>query len=322
MPKTLHRRPARIGLISPTTRPAVLTRHRMADPTSCLLERMRAAGIKPSDPSAIILDHRVHRFHVEGDKRGSRNGWAVLYADHGAGGSWKAGVFVTWSARDTWRMTRQEKGALARMREAKVQALRERDTEHKAAAARAAELWGKTRPAAPHHPYLVKKRIAPGPARQLGEMLVLRIVDADDNLHGLQFIGPDGQKRMLTGTDKRGHLIWVVGSLPADVIIIAEGFATAATVARDFAGAAVLAAIDCGNLPPVAEAIRARHPAAKLVIAADDDRLTPGNPGLTRAREAARSVGATLIRPAWPPGSPLELSDFNDAACFMEAAHV
>ena len=57
----------------------------------------------------------------------------------------------------------------------------------------------------------------------------------------------------------------------------------------------------------------ARRPRAQLVIAADDDCETDGNPGLTAARKAANAVGATVAVPAreQPDGRKL---DFNDLA--------
>ncbi|MGC8703814.1 MAG: toprim domain-containing protein, partial [Thiomonas sp.] len=111
----------------------------------------------------------------------------------------------------------------------------------------------------------------------------------------------------------------VAGSLFAGrLIVIAEGFATASTAASQFPGACVLAAIDAGNLQPVAMAIRAKYPDSEIVIVADDDRLTPGNPGLTKARAAAAAVGGKVARPVWPPGIPLEATDINDAAIYLE----
>jgi hypothetical protein len=64
-------------------------------------------------------------------------------------------------------------------------------------------------------------------------------------------IGHDGAKKLLTGGQKRGHFIIVQGELPADLIVVAEGFATAMTAASQFPGACVLAAIDTGNLKPM-----------------------------------------------------------------------
>ena len=298
---------------------ALLSQRPPADPVAGLLEQMRVVGIEPTDPGVIVADGVIHRFRVEGDKPGTLNGWAVLHADHGAAGSWKAGATCGWSSKSTARMSRTEKDVFhAAMRQAKAEAQRQREVEHQLAAERAANLWSKAKPASADHPYLVRKRIEPGNARQSGDLLALKIEDIDGNTRSLQYIGPDGAKRMLSGGAKRGHFITVAGSLPAEVIVIAEGFATASTVATRFPGAAVLAAIDAGNLLPVADAVRHRYPDAPIVIAADDDRLTEGNPGLTKAREAAAAVGARLIRPAWPEGAPESLTDFNDLAVFME----
>ena len=285
---------------------------------------MRAAGIEPTDPGVIVADGVIHRFRVEGDRAGTLNGWCALHSDHGAAGSWKAGATCTWSSKSTTSMSRAEKDAFhASIRHAKAEAQRQREVEQQHAAERAADLWSKARPASEvlpvaTHPYLRRKRIASGNARQSGDLLVLKIQDIGGSIRSLQYIGTDGTKRMLSGGAKRGHFILVAGSLPADLIVIAEGFATASTVATQFPGAAVLAAIDAGNLLPVAEVVRRLYPDAQLVVAADDDRLTDGNPGLSKAREAAAAVGGRLIRPEWPPGSPLELSDFNDLAGWLD----
>lgn len=51
----------------------------------------------------IIPDGKLHRLHIEGDKRGTRNGWYVLHLDGvpaGAFGSWKLGLSQDWCARD------------------------------------------------------------------------------------------------------------------------------------------------------------------------------------------------------------------------------
>lgn len=301
------------------TRAALLAMAPPADPVAGLLDMMRAAGIEPTDTGVIVADGFLHRFRVEGDKAGSLNGWFVLHRDHGAAGTWKGGASCTWSSKSATRMSRAEKDAFhASIRQAKAEAQRQREADHQAAADRASMLWSKATPAKPEHPYLRKKRIPPGNARQSGDLLVLCIEDVNGNARSLQYVDADGTKRMLSGGAKRGHFVLVAGSLPADLIVIAEGFATAMTASTQFPGAAVLAAVDAGNLEPVALAIRAKCPAAEIVICADDDRLTPGNPGLTKARTAAGAVHGKLVRPAWPDDAPESLSDFNDLAVFME----
>ena len=39
------------------------------------------ADLEPSDGSVLTADGQLHRYHVAGDKRASRNGWYVLHAD-------------------------------------------------------------------------------------------------------------------------------------------------------------------------------------------------------------------------------------------------
>ena len=49
-----------------------------------------------------IPDGKIHRFHVPGDRAGSRNGWYVLHLEgiaYGAFGSWKASGSQSWSSR-------------------------------------------------------------------------------------------------------------------------------------------------------------------------------------------------------------------------------
>ncbi len=303
---------------SRSSRAAMLAMAPVALAHQGMLDALRDHGIEPADPGEIVADGVLHRFQVASDKPGSKNGWFVLHSDHGAAGSWKSGVTCTWSAKATAKMTRQEKNEhYFRVRQAQAEAQRQRDAEHRAAAERAGELWSKVRPASPDHPYLLRKRIPPGQARQQGELLVLRIQDVNGNTRSLQYIGPDGVKRMLVGGAKRAHFIIVAGALPADLIVIGEGVATCSTAATQFPNACTLAAIDAGNLEPVAVAIRAKYPAAEIVICADDDRLTPGNPGLTKARAAAGAVGGKLVRPVWPDGAPESLTDFNDLAVYM-----
>lgn len=299
-------------------KPALLSQRPPVDPVAGMLEQMRVVGIEPDDPGLIVADGILHRFRVEGDKPGTRNGWCVLHHDHGAAGTWKGGATCTWSAKSTARMSRAEKDAFhAQMRAAKAEAQRQREVEQQQAAERAADLWSKATQASPVHPYLRRKHVEPGNARQSGDLLMLKIEDIDGETRSLQYIAGDGSKKLLTGGAKRSHFIIVAGSLPASLIVLAEGWATSMTVATQFPGAAVLAAIDCGNLLPVAQALRSRYPAAQIAVAADDDRCTEGNPGLSHAREAAAAVGGKLVRPVWPEGAPQSLSDFNDLAAWM-----
>jgi len=65
-------------------------------------EAIASTGLVP--PEHIDADGSLHRFHVAGDKSGSRNAWYVLHGGGrpaGAFGSWKVGVTHTWSRDQT-----------------------------------------------------------------------------------------------------------------------------------------------------------------------------------------------------------------------------
>ena len=83
-------------------------------------------------------------------------------------------------------------------------------------------------------------------------------------------------------------------------------------------GHAVACAFSAGNLKPVAVALREKYPDTVLVICADDDHLTEGNPGLTKATEAAQSIGGLLAIPCFPATRKDGDTDFNDLARLAE----
>jgi putative DNA primase/helicase len=283
---------------------------------SYIENRLAAAGVAPAE-SLNPTPGKIVRFRAGGDRRGTANGWCIVFDDGaGAAGNWKTGLRTSWGPPDgrSRDLSRERRAELRQQMQAEI-ARREAEQlrQYDAAAERAARLWERARPADPGHPYLRAKGIEPGPARQLGDVLALPIVNVGGSVRSLQFIAPDGTKRLLAGAEKRGNFVEVAGHWRgADVIAIAEGFATAMSAAELLGPDAMLAAVDAGNLWPTAEAARAARPNAVILICADDDRVTPGNPGLTKAREAARAVGGEVIRPRWPQGAPLELSDFND----------
>jgi hypothetical protein len=73
----------------------------------------------------------------------------------------------------------------------------------------------------------------------------------------------------------------------------------------------VVVAFNAGNLEPVARKIRAALPEAMIIMAADDDFRTEGNPGITAADQAARTVNALVAIPRWLDDRGTG-TDFND----------
>lgn len=82
---------------------------------------------------------------------------------------------------------------------------------------------------------------------------------------GAQLIAPTGEKSILPGSTMKGAFV-ALSPLPSEPpvqVVITEGYATALTVSQLTAGC-VVAAISAGNLPNVAQSLRARWPEVKL----------------------------------------------------------
>ena len=147
--------------------------------------------------------------------------------------------------------------------------------------------------------------------------LVVPMRDADGQLWGVQTIRADGGKLYGKGARRTGTFAMLGEMQPGQPVIIAEGFATAATM-REATGLPVAAAFDAGNLVEVARALRAQDPARVIVVAADNDHALPRrdpplpNVGEVKARAAAAEVAGVVLLPAFPADS--SGSDWNDYA--------
>lgn len=182
-------------------------------------------------------------------------------------------------------------GQLERIKQADEARSRERAK----ATRNARALWRNAR-SCDSHPYLARKAVPALGARCQGSLLVIPMYDAEGHLLNCQTIDPDGCKLFLRGGRVTGLYFPIAGT--SDEIYLVEGFATGAALhAHIRPGARVAVAFNAGNLMPVAKAMRAKHPDTPLVIAADNDQWTPGNPGLTYAREAAAQVQADVLYP-------------------------
>lgn len=268
----------------------------MLDATEQFREAIRAAGLTP--PDLIEANGTLRRFSSNG-KRGDDAGWYLLFSDGfpvGCFGDWRTGFSQTWRADIGRTLTPAEKAA----HRDRVQAMRrEREAEEARRKAkvqeRAAAIWKAAAPAPDDHAYLARKGIKPHGARLHKGALLIPMRD-DGVIHSLQFIGGDGDKRFLTGGRVAGCYFSIGDTKGAAALCIAEGFATGATI-HEATGYPVAVAFNAGNLLAVAKAMREKFPDLPLIMCADDDRHTPGNPGLTKATEAARAVGGLLVIP-------------------------
>lgn len=287
------------------------------NPFDVALRQLQDFGL---EVDALDVSGQVKRVKFDADKKGRESGWYVAHlvrADDGR--EIVVGAFGTWKDPDrTQRLKVSTDGLSAAIRAeiqrkaaaAARQAEQARLDKAKEAERRAGEIWGKL-PDSGSSPYLDRKGVRAFGVRFSRGSIVLPVRAADNRLVGLQFIDAEGGKRFLTGTAKTGafHLVGQAGDEPR-VIGIAEGYATAATVHLAREGRLPVAvAFDAGNLKPVAMALRARWPQALLIVLADDDRATAGNPGRAKAEAAAKAVGGL----AWlPPLGEHPGTDWND----------
>lgn len=282
------------------------------NPIDQFRDAMYQAGITP--PASVDADGLLHRFDVDGDRRNSRNGWYALHLDGrpaGVFGSWKTGQSEKWTA-DGQQLTDGERQRYSELAvAAKAQRKRERLQSESQAADFARNSWRLATPASAAHPYLLKKAVKPHGLRQQGTGLLVPLVDQYGALWSVQTILAEGTKRFQTGGRIAGTFSPIGDLTSPPTVLICEGWATGATLHQE-TGHLVLCAMNCGNLLAVAKAARAAWANADLVICADDDRFTDGNPGMTKATEAAKATGARLTYPTFPSGATG--TDFNDLA--------
>lgn len=225
----------------------------------------------------------------------------------------------------------------------------ERKREAKTAAGWAAQVWAKCLPAVEHE-YLTRKRIGPNGARVWGNAEDLRLPGIDDanhwrlmksvgalvapmhdingNVVGIQFIFPkghefEGKQFWPTGMAMGGSFGVIGGWRRSGVLLLAEGFATAATL-HETTGQPVAYAFSANNIGKAAKAIRAKYKQLRILICADDDynteRKTGKNPGVDAAQLAASEIElAAWLKPDFADvlgeadrSVGPKISDFND----------
>jgi len=277
-----------------------------------LKDAMLGAGLKP--PDVIYLDGKLHRFNsgTKGEKGHDKPGWYVVFSDGvpaGRFGCWRSGFESSWKADIGRSLTPVEEMAQSRrLAEAKTQ----RDAEVKKAREVAANtvdlIWSQAGAASPEHPYLQRKGIKTHGARITGDgRLMVPLYNEDGELSSIQYIDHQGGKLYHPG-GQTGSMYWLVGSMDdATTLYIAEGFATAATIA-EVTGQPCAVAYSASNLVPVTGILKEGHPTLDICIVADHDASGVGQ---RYAEQASAKYG---VRMTTPP----VLGDAND---YVQAGH-
>jgi putative DNA primase/helicase len=287
------------------------------------------------DFKSVPADGRFHVADLADDPRGKNDGRIKVFTDRQGGLVWnhKSGerkVFFVNDSRGSGQAIspaeRQRIQAEQQKRQAELLAGQNK------AELRAQSIWRAAQPAPDDHPYLLRKEVKPYGLRvttwqrtlkddqgnkhrlAIDNTLLVPMYDPSRTVRSLQAIFPGKQplfgrdKDFLPGGGRAGLFFWI--GLKTDTVLIAEGYATAATLHQE-SGFRVYIAFAANNLMSVGLTVREKLPAANIVFCADQDLKTKGNPGLTKATEAAEVVGGSV---AVPPIA----GDFNDYHIYLK----
>ena len=228
--------------------------------------------------------------------------------------------------------TAQSKAERERIEAERRRRLAKEEARKQNARRRAWCIWQEAQAAPANHPYLIRKQIKPNGAKvgrwqrtindaagnptaiTVENALLIPMYCSRGTIESVQAIFPERHQQL--GRDKDflpggglAGLFWWIGA-KTETVIISEGFATAATL-HEQTGNRVYLAFTANNLLSVAQIVREKLHDTAIILAADNDTKTAGNPGLTKATKAANAVDGTVIVP------PIPNADFNDYQIFL-----
>lgn len=272
---------------------------------SSFLNAIRLYGL---NPPAKLTPGKIVAFPGFGKKNGNTAARCFLFAD-GCGGwfmDYSTGLFEVWQAKREKPYTDAERRAFkAECERDRMARQAETTLCHQQATVKAQKIWQHAIFADSGNDYCTSKNIKShgtktGDSGSLRGILIVPLYDESLILVNLQFIQSDGTKRFLKCGRKKGCFWWV--GKKTKTVLIAEGFATAASIHQD-TGKQVFIAFDAGNLINVAKIVRAKNPDAEIIICGDNDQSGTGQKA---AREAALNCGGKYLIP------PQAGNDWND----------
>ncbi len=294
-----------------------------------VLNFILSLGILPANLNEqdIILDGQIHRFKTREDKGSNTAGSYCIFTQH-----WPAGWVQDWRKGDavSWTLKREElddegksyfddetyKKNLELSRKHQEELRKQREHDKLVASENARILFEQTSDTQdPYFAYLQRKGIHPHGVKFLNpystnETMLVPIYNINGVIQSIQYIDADGNKKYFYQAPISGGFFpFGLGDNP-DIILVGEGYATMATV-YELTGYPCVAAMDCGNLLHVCMALKGKYTNSKIIITADNDTRSEGNPGISRANHAKDKLN--LLAVIAPTFSNEEFgSDWND----------
>jgi antirestriction protein ArdC/phage/plasmid primase-like uncharacterized protein len=288
-------------------------------------EAIEAQGLILNDEP--IMNGKIQRVPVIGDKQGKKSGAYVGYTDGVPAGfiqNHKTGTKENWKAIGYEFSNGLTKEDLERQKlinqSKRLERQKEQNTEHKTASIEAQEEFKNAKEATNEHPYLKLKGV---------KNYHLKVDDKGNLLMPIKDINGKhwtNQKINVNfkGFNKHGKKegnFFIIGNQnlhQEKELIIVEGYSTGATI-HEAAQKTVIVAIDSGNLIPVTETLDKKYPNSTILIAADNDmrQVLKGkeNVGYNKALEAAKKTQRNIIYPSFSNEEiKANATDFNDLA--------
>lgn len=276
-------------------------------PQDQLISAMLDAGIDP--PDGPIEYGRFVRFDSSGKgSKTKKDGWYIVFdgpVPAGQFGCWRQGLTCNFRAEVNRTLSVADEMALARqIAQAQEERKRQQAQLQESVGDVVARIWEDGAAASPDHPYLKRKQVQPHGLRITGDgRLMVPMLSPDGELTSLQYIGADGDKKYHPGASVSG-CFGVIGAA-SDRVLIAEGFATAATL-HEVTGKQAYIAFSASNIPKVAAHLRENlGSAARIVVVADHDEHGVGR---NYADQAAQSYGASVVM---PPAVGQDANDYH-----------
>lgn len=296
------------------------------------LDQMSRNGITFSGP--LLADSKFHRFSMDGKKNQPDEWYVAHYGDHGSPylicsyGTWSgAGSKYTYKSYEETFLQKNEieKEQLRKMekklkeeREAQIKIDQQKRVDF------AQKLWsgGNDHVDVKTAGYLERKKVKPFGVRLNNSngfsFLTVPIRNIEGEIKAVQCIKEDGEKRIHGLKKGNFHILGQITE--RSKIYISEGYATGASI-HEAIGNPVVVAFDCHNLDSVMGNLKGKYTSNEFLIAADDDRETNGNPGRTKAEEAAKKYNCKVIYPRFPTDFRLPNdkcpTDFNDIHVYL-----
>jgi putative DNA primase/helicase len=182
--------------------------------------------------------------------------------------------------------------------------IKEPITDYKKASEKAVYIYNQTLPVT-EHPYLTRKGIKAhyNIRVSLKGDLVLPIFHGEQ-LSSLQFISPDGNKRMLGGGRVKGGFDYIGEQKSGDnLVLLCEGYATAYTL-YECTGYPVAYCFNANNLYEVSKELVQKYE-YNVLLCADNDSHLKNNVGINKAVAVSEKLHLLAV-------APDEQGDFND----------